>query len=309
MPTTTLTLPTKKKSEISEYDFNESTKEVIGGIHIIKAIKELVTESEDDSCMTCVQKIDVDVFINLTNEEAVEIGAIHNSRQKQKKLNFQDKVTMCRKVHNENSEDWKKKAVCLLKCVSYEKATPQSCCTVLSVAGYSEAEYEATQALFRHFDDEGGNSRSFPQNLFRELQGVENKIKYLRQAYGTNGLKEARRCRTEKVGQLYKNFFCTAVQEDSWELAQKEYPEGCKQVERIAESENGKIRKYIPTELIELAEKCNNFESIEDCVQINIVIEKNGKKFENSKIKEIISKYQKKILKEIQETKDHENEQ
>jgi hypothetical protein len=74
----------------------------------------------------------------------------------------------------------------------------------------------------------------FILQLFRELQGIENKLIFLRRAYGTNGLKEARRCRTEKIGQVYKNFFCTAVQEDSWELAQKEYPEGCKQVERIA---------------------------------------------------------------------------
>ncbi|KAH3725700.1 hypothetical protein DPMN_051549 [Dreissena polymorpha] len=60
--------------------------------------------------------------------------------------------------------------------------------TVLSVAAYSQENWAAVERIF-----ESHSQESFALNLFRQLQGVQDKSRtpYLIKAVGTSGLKVA----------------------------------------------------------------------------------------------------------------------
>ncbi|XP_052778281.1 uncharacterized protein LOC128215602 [Mya arenaria] len=81
---------------------------------MVKALSELTKEENDNHFFDCLRKVDVEVFVGLSNTEALFISSWHNSRCEQKPTIFQDKVRVARKYFMNGENDWRDQVVVAL---------------------------------------------------------------------------------------------------------------------------------------------------------------------------------------------------
>lgn len=289
----------------------EKTDEIkviaLGGNHLLSAIKQVMTEEGDNTTFDCIRYINVELYNGLNNDEARFVASLHNKKTKSIETTFQDKVRVCRRTflqHGQSEEiSWKHWAAMTLGHLNNREYTIESLSTVFSVSSYTNQEYDIVEELFREYETVSQPGQSYPQNLFRALQGVKTeKVPYLSRAQGTNGIKESHKVIKDKKKAAVRKEFARMTKTNSWDEAQEMFPEAAEKIDRLAVCQDikGKEPTYFPRELYEIANRATNFEE-EPITNITIYYKViiDGKEINNPEILAIVNKQMKKIKNDI----------
>ncbi|XP_052285022.1 uncharacterized protein LOC127881281 [Dreissena polymorpha] len=130
---------------------------------------------------------------------------------------------MARKIYESRStcsSNWKGEVMVALGSLDKKVYKLEGLGPVLSVAAYSQENWAAVERIF-----ESHSQESFPQNLFRQLQGVQDKSRtpYLIKAIGTSGLKVAREIAEDKRKDHMKQLAVATLQMGTWEDIEETY--------------------------------------------------------------------------------------
>ncbi|XP_060579217.1 uncharacterized protein LOC132736152 [Ruditapes philippinarum] len=161
----------------------------------------------------------------------------------------------------------------------------------LSVAAYSDENFKIVQEIFSIYTTKSGGS--FPQNLFRSLEGMADKDKtpFLIGAVGTNGLKQAKIATIKKRQRVLHQLLAQEAGitiEEVYNL----YEEECAKLNEYAD-ENISMGK-VPNRIFLMIKDIIANKTIED-IQIDVRVTINGKEVNNSKIEKIITSTKEKI--------------
>ncbi|XP_062595971.1 uncharacterized protein LOC134257360 [Saccostrea cucullata] len=146
---------------------------LLGGNHLVSACKKLLLEEPNNDLFDSYRFFQVEVFIELTPEEAKLVGNIHSAKNRIKELTFQDQVFQAGGIFLRDSigDEWKETTTVVLSHLQQKVCKKDSLNVVFSVASYDDSCFAEVERMFALW-----GKTEFPPKLFKALLGLTSDV-------------------------------------------------------------------------------------------------------------------------------------
>ncbi|XP_063407453.1 uncharacterized protein LOC134691118 [Mytilus trossulus] len=276
----------------------------IGGNHLRCAIKDLF--SENPSRFSSFETVTVKVFCCLTVDETKLIANQHNASLDTLQMTFQDKVLQARELFTRNpGNGFRDRVAANLTDMTLKDVSADSITTVTSVASYEELTFEEVNKMFTEYEAKHGPTKSFPQKIFRALQGTAEgcklkTLKTINQGVHTIGKAVLTLEKKKKIMLLNEIFF--KITNSSADNARVLYPN---HFDRIEEFCTLAIGKTVPKLFLDFCEGAKNeavipYDVASSTIDITIQIPGcSGDIHNNFHVQKLINKHKLTLKKEL----------
>ncbi|XP_063445613.1 uncharacterized protein LOC134725597 [Mytilus trossulus] len=249
----------KEVQEFKCESISSYTLWTIGGNHLRSALQEIAKEAT----LNDLRNVHIRLYCGLKEEQALQLGNLHNGSQQALKPTFQDCVNQALKFKLRSPESVSTQVTQMLRDVEMRDVPKESVGTICSILKYSEENLKMVQKIFTQFAQKSGSMKSIPQTLFRELQGITdaNRTSFLTHSYNHGLQKGAVEVKNAKKRNKLQQCFMMIAGINDLDICKRLYPDGISGIEKYLELEMPGA--HIPHIFIEYCKKAVDSGDIE----------------------------------------------